>query len=108
MMFMKQEAFVVILLDKKNRLIRYHQISLGSLDKALVHPRDVFRHALYAGAPSIIVVHNHPSGDPTPSEQDILLTRELCMGSIVMGIKVLDHVIIGFTEYVSFRERGLM
>jgi DNA repair protein RadC len=108
MVFMKQEAFVVILLDKKNRLIRYHQISLGSLDAALVHPRDVFRHALYAGAPSIIVVHNHPSGDPTPSEQDILLTRELLMCSKIMNIEILDHVIIGFPEHVSFKERGLM
>jgi DNA repair protein RadC len=108
MMFMKQEAFVVILLDKKNRLIRYHQVSLGSLDKALVHPRDVFRHALYADAPSIIVVHNHPSGDPTPSEQDMLLTRELCMCGKIVHINVLDHVIIGFTEHVSFKERKLM
>ena len=79
-----------------------------SLDAALVHPRDVFRHAVYAGATSIIVVHNHPSGDPTPSEQDISLTRELCMGGIVMDIKVLDHVIIGHTEHVSFKERKLM
>ena len=108
MTFMKQEAFVVILLDKKNRLIRYHQVSLGSLDATIVHPMDVFRHAVYAGATSIIVVHNHPSGDPTPSEQDISLTRELCMGGIVMDINVLDHVIIGHTEHVSFKERGLM
>lgn len=95
--------FIVILLDSKNRLIRYHKISLGSLDATIVHPRDVFRHAIYAGAESIIVVHNHLSGDPTPSEQDIVLTKELFMGSIIVDINVLDYVIIGFSEHVSFR-----
>jgi len=108
MMYLKQEEFKVLLLDSKNRLIREHTVSIGSLDKALVHPRDVFRPAIAHGAASIILVHNHPSGDPTPSEQDILLTRELCMCSKVVSIEILDHVIIGASGYVSMKLRELM
>jgi len=108
MMYLKQEEFRVLLLDGKNRLIRHQRISLGSLDKALVHPRDVFRPAIAEGVASIILVHNHPSGDPTPSEQDILLTRELCMCSKVVSIEILDHVIIGASGYVSMKLRELM
>ena len=108
MMYLKQEEFRVILLDSKSRLIRCHTISRGSLDAALVHPRDVFRHALAACSQSIILVHNHPSGDPTPSEKDILLTRQLLMCSQVMDIEILDHVIIGFPGYVSLKHRQLM
>jgi len=108
MRYLKQEEFRVLLLDGKNKLIRYHRISVGSLDQAVVHPRDVFRPAIAAGAASIILVHNHPSGDPTPSDQDILLTRELCMCSKVVSIEVLDHVIIGSSDYASMKLRELM
>ena len=108
MKYLKQEEFRVLLLDGKNRLIRHCRISLGSLDTALVHPRDVFRPAIAEGAISIILVHNHPSGDPTPSKQDLLLTRELYMCGIVVDIEVLDHVIIGISDHISLRDLGKM
>jgi len=99
---------LVFLLDSKNRLIRHQRISLGSLNTALVHPRDVFRPAIAEGAASIILVHNHPSGDPTPSKQDHLLTREPYMCGKVLGIEVVDYVIIGFSDHVSLKDRKLM
>ena len=108
MMFLPQEEFRVILLDAKQRLIRVETVSLGSLDKALVEPRDVFRPAITFNAASLVIVHNHPSGDTQPSEQDVLLTRELCMCGIILGIEVLDHIIVGKRDHVSFRERGLL
>ena len=108
MMFLLQEEFRVILLDAKQKLIRVETVSLGSLDKALVEPRDVFRPAITFNAASLVIVHNHPSGDTQPSEQDVLLTRELCMCGIILGIEVLDHIIIGVRDHVSFRERGLL
>ncbi|MBU7017209.1 MAG: DNA repair protein RadC [Theionarchaea archaeon] len=108
MMFLPQEEFRVMLLNAKQKLIRVETVSLGSLDKALVEPRDVFRPAITFNAASLVIVHNHPSGDSQPSEQDVLLTRELCMCGIILGIEVLDHVIIGVRDHVSFREKGLM
>ncbi|MBU7045936.1 MAG: DNA repair protein RadC [Theionarchaea archaeon] len=108
MMFLPQEEFRVILLDAKQKLIRVETVSLGSLDKALVEPRDVFRPAITFNAASLVIIHNHPSGDAQPSEQDVLLTRELCMCGIILGIEVLDHIIIGVRDHVSFKERGLL
>jgi DNA repair protein RadC len=108
MMFLKQEEFRVLLLDSKRRLIRHCRVSLGSLDAALVEPRDVFRPAITEGAALIVIAHNHPSGNPEPSEQDILLTRELSLCGMMLGIEVLDHVIIGFQDHVSFKDKGLM
>jgi DNA repair protein RadC len=108
MMFLPQEEFRVMLLDAKQKLIRVEPVSLGSLDKALVEPRDVFRPAITFNAASLVIVHNHPSGDTQPSEQDVLLTRELCMCGIILGIEVLDHIIIGVRDHVSFKERGLL
>lgn len=108
MMCLKQEEFRVLLLTSKNRLIRYETVSKGSLDAALVEPREVFRPAIAAGAASIILVHNRPSGDPEPSERDIALTRELCMCGNVVGIEVLDHIIIGHSDCVSMKYRKLM
>jgi DNA repair protein RadC len=108
MIFLKQEQFRVILLDPKNRLIRNCIISLGSLDQTIVHPREVFRPAIAHAAASIILVHNHPSGDIAPSEDDVLLTRQLCLCGKVLGIEVIDHVIIGISGYTSFKKRNLM
>jgi len=108
MVFLKQEQFRVILLDSKNKFIRTCIISVGSLDKALVEPREVFRPAIAHAAASLILVHNHPSGDPSPSEQDILLTKQLCLCGKVLGIEVIDHVIIGISGYTSFKKRNLM
>jgi DNA repair protein RadC len=108
MMFLPQEEFRVVLLDSKQKLIRFHTVSLGSLDKALVEPRDVFRPAITSGAASVVIVHNHPSGDPKPSEQDVILTRELYVCGKILGIEVLDHIIIGVSNHVSFKESKLM
>jgi len=108
MQFLKQEEFRVVLLNSNKRLIRHERVSLGSLDAAFVHPREVFRPAVAAGAASLILVHNHPSGDPTPSEQDIKLTEQLYMGGKIVSIEVADHIIIGFSDYVSLKDKGLM
>jgi len=108
MRYLKQEEFRVLLLNSNKRLIRHERVSLGSLDAALVHPREVFRPAVAAGAASLILVHNHPSGDPTPSEQDIKLTEQLCVGGKIVSIEVSDHIIIGFSDHVSLRDKGLM
>ena len=108
MKYLKQEEFRVLLLDSKKRLIRCQTVSLGSLDKALVEPRDVFRPAIAARAESIILVHNHPSGDPTPSKDDIQLTVKLSLSGEILGINILDHIIIGFSDHVSFKDKELM
>jgi DNA repair protein RadC len=106
MRFLKQEEFRVLLLDSQRRLIYCRRVALGTLDRAIVDSRDVLRPALTTGAASIILVHNHPSRDPTPSEDDILLTRRLCLCGGIVEIEVLDHVIIGLSGYVSLKEKG--
>lgn len=108
MRYLKQKEYRVILLDDKQRLIRHCRVSLGSVDSALTHPREVFRPAVAAGATSIILVHNHPSGDPTPSKDEINETKKLLICSAIVDIKIVDHVIIGFSEHVSMKERKLM
>ena len=108
MIYLKQEQFRVILLDSRNRVIRNCIVSVGSLDKTVVEPREVFRPAITYGAASIILIHNHPSGDPEPSNHDVLLTQKLCMCGKVLGIEVIDHVIIGGSGYASLKKRELM
>ena len=108
MRYLKQEEFRVLLLNSNKRLIRHERISLGLLDAALVHPREVFRPAVAAGAASLILVHNHPSGDPKPSEQDIALTKQLYMGGKIISIEVTDHIIIGLQDHVSLKDKELM
>ncbi len=103
----KQETFLLVLLDSKNRIIKDLPISVGSLSSSLVHPREVFSPAIRESAASVIFVHNHPSGDPTPSQEDKELTRRLVEVAELVGIKVLDHVIIGTGRFVSFKEKGL-
>jgi len=98
----------VLLLDGKNRIIRRVQISEGSLNQSIVHPREVFAPAVKESAAAIILVHNHPTGDPAPSAEDIAITRRLKESGEIMGIKVLDHIIVGDGDYVSFVERGLV
>lgn len=106
------ESFQVILLNTRRRLIRIERISQGTLDTLLVHPREVFRLAITANAAAIVVVHNHPSGDPTPSEADIKVTRDLIRAGQLLKIDVLDHVIVGRPtherpkDYASLRELG--
>jgi DNA repair protein RadC len=104
-----QEAFAVLTLNTRNKLVARHLVSLGLADTAPVHPREVFRPAIIDGAASVILVHNHPSGDPTPSVEDLRVTRQLIEAGAVVGIRVLDHVIIGRgdTPHLSIREKGL-
>ena len=99
---------LVLLLDGKNRIIRRVQVSEGSLNQSIVHPREVFSPAVKESAAAVILVHNHPTGDPAPSSEDIAITRRLKEAGEIMGIKVLDHIIVGDGEYVSFVERGLL
>ncbi|MBY9079542.1 DNA repair protein RadC [Paenibacillus sp. HN-1] len=103
-----QEHFVVLFLDTKNRMIKRKTIFVGSLNAAIVHPREVFKAAIENSAASIICVHNHPSGNPTPSQEDILLTKRLVNVGELVGIDVLDHVVVGREGFVSLKERGLM
>jgi DNA repair protein RadC len=104
----RKEYFLVLLLDGKNRIIRRVQISEGSLNQSIVHPREVFSPAVKESAAAIILVHNHPTGDPTPSSEDNAITRRLKEAGELMGIAVLDHIIVGDGDYVSFVERGLL
>jgi DNA repair protein RadC len=104
----KVEQVWVLMLDKKNRLIRESMVSQGSLDGSLVHQREAFKDAMRESASAVIFVHNHPSGDPAPSEDDRELTRRLVQTGEIVGIKVLDHVIIGENDYVSLADRGLI
>lgn len=106
------ESFQVVLLNTRRRLIRVEKISQGTLDTILVHPREVFKTAIASNAAAVVLVHNHPSGDPTPSEADIKVTRDLIRAGQLLKIEVLDHVIIGRTtnerpkDYASLRELG--
>jgi DNA repair protein RadC len=103
----KKEHFQALLLDTRSRLIRIAGISIGSLDASIVHPREVFKEAVSASAASVIFVHNHPSGDPAPSEDDIKLTKRLAEAGEIMGIEVLDHVIIGGDGFRSLKREGI-
>jgi DNA repair protein RadC len=111
-LLLETEQFQVLLLNTRKRLIRVEKISDGTLDTILVHPREVFKSAISANAASIVLVHNHPSGDPTPSEADIKVTRDLIRAGQLLKIEVLDHVIIGRAtverakDYASLRELG--
>ncbi len=102
----KKETFIELCLDTKNQVIREDTISIGSLNANIVHPREVFRTALVESAAHIIVSHNHPSGDPTPSREDIDITKKLVETGKIMGIDVLDHVIIGDGRHFSMKEAG--
>ena len=104
----RKEYFLALLLDGKNRIIREVRVSEGSLNQSIVHPREVFSQAVRESAAAIILVHNHPTGDPTPSREDLEITRRLREGGDLMGIKVLDHIIIGDGTFLSFVAQGLM
>ena len=104
----KREVFLSILLDGKNRVLKEDQVSVGSLTASIVHPREVFMSAIRESADAIVFVHNHPSGDPTPSVEDVEITNRLVEVSRIVGIRVLDHVVIGDGCYASFHERGLL
>jgi DNA repair protein RadC len=100
------EHFGVLLLDTKHRMLRTSVLSIGTLDASIVHPREVFREAIAAGAAAIVLFHNHPSGDPEPSLDDAELTQRMVAAGLLMGIQVIDHVILADTRYYSFREKS--
>ena len=103
-----REHFWSVMLNTKNHLLKVAEISVGSLNASIVHPRELFKEAVRVSAASLVVVHNHPSSDVTPSGADISLTRRLAKAGDVLGIEVLDHVVIGGDEHASLRDLGLM
>ena len=103
----QKEYFLALLLDTRNQLIKVAEISVGSLDSSIVHPREVFKEAISASAASVIFVHNHPSGDTEASEDDIKLTKRLNEAGEIVGIDVLDHIIVGGKSYTSLKRDGL-
>lgn len=102
------ECVIVLHLNTRRRIRGHHFVSVGTLDTALVHPREIYRTAIVANASAIIVMHNHPSGDPTPSEADVRMTRDLFRAGQMLRIELLDHVIVGDTRHCSLRELGYL
>lgn len=107
MSFLEQEHLRVLLLDTRNRVAAIAEVYKGNVNSSLIRAAEVFRDAVRQNCPAIIVVHNHPSGDPTPSSDDVAVTRQLVEAGELLGIEVLDHVVIGRQGHVSLRERGL-
>lgn len=103
-----KEYFMAILLDTKNQVISKETISIGTLNASMVHPRELFKRAIRRSANSIILVHNHPSGDSTPSREDISLTKRLIEAGEIVGIEVLDHIVVGFEKFTSLKSKGLI
>mgnify|MGYP001946399917 FL=1 len=108
MRFLNQEHFVCLYLNTKNQVIHKQTVFIGSLNASIVHQREVFREAFRRSAASIICIHNHPSGDPTPSREDIEVTRRLKECGRMIGIEILDHIIIGDKRFVSLKEKGYL
>ncbi len=104
----KQEHVVVLLLNTKNRLIGDVTVTKGTLDSSLLHPREVYREAIRHSASSVILAHNHPSGDPTPSGEDVQITRRIYQAGQIVGIELLDHVVIGDGRWVSLKQQGVV
>ena len=108
MSVLEKEHFKGVYLDTRKRIIKQENIFIGSLNESVVHPREIFKIALDENAATIIILHNHPSGDPNPSSYDIEMTKELVKAGDLLGIQILDHIIIGGKKYVSLREKGLI
>lgn len=108
MRYLQKEHFVCLFLNTKNHVIGQETLSMGSLNASIVHPREVFRAAIKRSSASIVCAHNHPSGDPTPSPEDIQITKRLVQAGDIVGIDVLDHIVIGDQRFVSLKELGLM
>lgn len=108
MRFLDREHFKAILLDTRMQLLHIRLISVGTLNASLVHPRELFREAIRRSAASMVLVHNHPSGDPSPSQEDIVLTHRLREVGRIVGIEVLDHIVIGDNRFVSLKEMGVI
>jgi DNA repair protein RadC len=105
---LKREVFRIALLDAQNGLLRDRIVSEGTLSASLVHPREVFKPAILESAASVILLHNHPSGDPTPSREDVRLTRQLVDCARLLDLRIHDHVVIGRGRFVSFAQRGIL
>ncbi len=103
-----REHFVIILLNTKNKIIGINTVSIGSLSASIVHPRELFKSAMLCNAASVVLSHNHPSGDPAPSQEDLEITRRLIDAGKVLGIDIRDHIIVGDDIFFSFREKGLI
>lgn len=108
MRYLNKEHFKVILLNTKNHIISVEEISVGNLNSSIVHPREVFNVAIKRSANSMILAHNHPSGDSTPSTEDVNITHRLIDAGNIIGIKVLDHIIIGDNNYISFKQNNII
>ena len=104
----EQECLVCIILDSKNKIKGFQRISSGTIDMAIVHPRELFRPAIMNGGSAILMCHNHPSGDPNPSADDIHLTSKVKDAGNILDIRLLDHVIVGDKGYFSFREKNIL
>ena len=102
------ERFIALALNTKNHVTAVLPVSSGSLNASIVHPRELFQRAILANCASLILAHNHPSGDPVPSPEDLALTRKLIDAGLLLDIPVLDHIVLGYGRYVSFKERGLI
>lgn len=102
----KKENFIVLYLDARNRLVYKETVSIGTLNANLIHPREVFEPAVRNLAAQIIVVHNHPSGNPEPSEDDLVITEKLTEAGKILGIEVMDHIVVAKNSYISFKEKG--
>ena len=104
-----REHFVVIMVDKKNQVIGINTVSIGSLDGSIVHPRETFKAAILSNAAALVLGHNHPSGNPAPSTEDLTITTRLVKAGKILGIQILDHVIIGSSsQYYSFADEGML
>ncbi|MGG7098002.1 RadC family protein [Clostridium sardiniense] len=103
-----QEVLKLIILNTKNEVVKIKDVFKGSLNSSLVHPREIFNEAIRSSAASIIICHNHPSGDPTPSSEDIKVTTRINQSGEIIGIKLIDHIIIGRNNYVSLKEKGIL
>ena len=103
-----EEVFILITLNTKNIITGYFEVHRGTINTSLVHPREVFKRALLNNARYIMVAHNHPSGDPNPSKEDIQITERLKEAGNLLGINLLDHIIVGEDKYISFKEKGVL
>ncbi|HEY3314397.1 MAG TPA: DNA repair protein RadC [Bacillota bacterium] len=106
--YQEQEHFLVVLLNTKHHVLGVELVSVGGLSSSVVHPRDIFKGPIRRNAAAVILAHNHPSGDPAPSREDIDVTKRLCEAGRLLGIEVLDHIVVGDNRYVSFREKSLL
>lgn len=103
-----QEVFGILILNTKNKVVAVHEVSRGTLNSSMVHPREIFKPAVLHNAAGIICFHNHPSGDTAPSKEDIEVTERLVMAGEILGIIVMDHIIVGDDDYTSLRDIGVM